>query len=27
VLIGVHAGAALRHHFAFRDDTLKRMLP
>ncbi len=26
-LIVVHAGAALRHHFALRDDTLKRMLP
>jgi cytochrome b561 len=23
----VHAGAALRHHFLFRDDTLKKMLP
>jgi cytochrome b561 len=26
-LFAVHAGAALRHHFAFRDDTLRRMLP
>jgi len=25
--IAVHAAAALRHHFAFRDDTLRRMLP
>jgi cytochrome b561 len=25
--IGVHIGAALRHHFALEDDTLKRMLP
>jgi cytochrome b561 len=23
----VHVGAALRHHFMFRDDTLRRMLP
>ena len=23
----VHAGAALRHHFVFKDDTLRRMLP
>lgn len=23
----VHAGAALRHHFLLRDDTLKKMLP
>lgn len=30
VLIGftvIHAGAALRHHFIFRDDTLKKILP
>ena len=27
VCILVHAGAALRHHFMLRDDTLKRMLP
>jgi cytochrome b561 len=27
LLIFVHAGAALRHHFAFRDDTLRKMLP
>jgi len=26
-LFAVHAGAALRHHFGFRDDTLRRMLP
>jgi cytochrome b561 len=26
-LIGVHVGAALRHHFMLRDDTLRRMLP
>jgi len=26
-LAGIHAGAALRHHFFFRDDTLRRMLP
>jgi cytochrome b561 len=26
-LIGVHAGAALRHHFLLRDETLKKMLP
>jgi cytochrome b561 len=26
VLIGVHAGAALMHHFVKRDDTLKKML-
>jgi cytochrome b561 len=25
--IVVHAGAALRHHFVFKDDTLRRMLP
>jgi cytochrome b561 len=25
-LIAVHAGAALRHHFLFRDDTLRKML-
>jgi len=23
----VHVGAALRHHFMFSDDTLRRMLP
>lgn len=27
VLIAVHMGAALRHHFIFKDDTLRRMLP
>jgi cytochrome b561 len=27
LLIFVHAGAALRHHFAFKDDTLGKMLP
>jgi len=26
-LILVHTGAALRHHFALRDDVLRRMLP
>ena len=26
-IIGVHVGAALRHHFADRDDVLPRMLP
>jgi cytochrome b561 len=26
-LLAVHAGAALRHHFLFRDDTLRKMLP
>lgn len=26
VLIGVHAGAALMHHFVKRDDTLKKMV-
>jgi cytochrome b561 len=26
-LFAVHAAAALRHHFVFRDDTLRRMLP
>ena len=25
--IVIHVGAALRHHFIFRDDTLRRMLP
>jgi len=25
--IFVHAGAALRHHFVFKDDTLRRILP
>lgn len=25
--IGVHIGAALRHHFMLKDDTLRRMLP
>lgn len=27
LLIFVHVGAALRHHFVFKDDTLRRMLP
>lgn len=27
VLLVVHAGAALRHHFQLRDDTLRRILP
>jgi cytochrome b561 len=27
LFILVHAGAALRHHFALKDDTLRRMLP
>jgi cytochrome b561 len=27
LFIVVHAGAALRHHFAFKDDTLRKMLP
>jgi cytochrome b561 len=27
VCIVVHAGAALRHHFAFKDDTLRKMWP
>lgn len=27
VLVGVHALAALRHHFIVRDDVLRRMLP
>ncbi len=27
LLIFVHAGAALRHHFILKDDTLRRMLP
>ena len=26
-LIGLHAAAALAHHYIFRDDTLSRMLP
>jgi len=26
-LLAIHAGAALRHHFLFRDDTLRKMLP
>ena len=26
-LFAIHMGAALRHHFVFRDDTLRRMLP
>jgi cytochrome b561 len=26
-LLAVHAGAALRHHFLFHDDTLRKMLP
>jgi cytochrome b561 len=27
LLICIHLGAALRHHFIYRDDTLRRMLP
>jgi cytochrome b561 len=27
VLLALHAAAALRHHFAWRDDTLRRMWP
>ncbi|HLZ96449.1 MAG TPA: cytochrome b [Steroidobacteraceae bacterium] len=27
LLIVVHAGAALRHHFVLKDDTLRKMLP
>lgn len=27
LLICVHAGAALGHHFVFKDDTLRKMLP
>lgn len=27
VLLALHVGAALRHHFALRDDTLRRILP
>jgi cytochrome b561 len=27
LFILVHAGAALRHHFVFKDDTLRKMLP
>ncbi|MGN6652517.1 cytochrome b [Trinickia sp.] len=27
LLLAVHIGAALRHHFGFKDDTLRRMLP
>ena len=27
VLIGVHAAAALVHHYVFKDNTLRRMLP
>jgi cytochrome b561 len=27
ILAGIHAGAALLHHYAFRDRTLVRMLP
>lgn len=27
LLVGMHAGAALQHHFLARDDTLRRMLP
>lgn len=27
LLLAVHMGAALRHHFVFKDDTLRRMLP
>jgi len=26
-LIALHVGAALKHHFMFKDDTLRRMLP
>jgi len=26
-LIGLHAAAALFHHYVVRDDTLRRMLP
>jgi cytochrome b561 len=26
-LVGLHAAAALLHHYAFRDNTLVRMLP
>ena len=27
VLMVIHAGAALRHYFVFKDDTLKKMWP
>ncbi|SDC15547.1 cytochrome b561 [Variovorax sp. CF079] len=27
LVIFVHVGAALRHHFVFKDDTLRKMLP
>lgn len=27
ILAGIHAGAALMHHWIWRDRTLKRMLP
>lgn len=27
LFLGLHAGAALHHHFGLRDDTLRRMLP
>lgn len=27
LFIFIHAGAALRHHFVFKDDTLRKMLP
>jgi cytochrome b561 len=27
ILAGVHAGAALVHHYVWRDPTLRRMLP
>jgi len=27
ILIAIHAAAALAHHYFFRDDTLRRMLP
>ena len=27
VAVVVHAGAALRHHYVLKDDTLRRMLP
>jgi cytochrome b561 len=26
-LIGLHAAAALVHHYVYKDDTLRRMLP
>jgi cytochrome b561 len=27
VLLALHVGAALKHHFVLRDDVLRRMLP